>query len=124
MRDLDTDADKRWLGGHPARVCGQRLLELVGRLPLHLVGVGPDDHFATPGLEGPKSREPGSLLPAHPIFAHFFGAALTIVASRVYWKIQAAAHPSDGIIGSRQRVFESSASGHEQNWIAGLGVGI
>ena len=34
----------------------------------------------TSGLEGPKGGKPGSRLPAHPLPALFFGAALAVVA--------------------------------------------
>ena len=52
VRDPDADAAQRRLGGGAASLQRQPVLGLAGRISLHLVGRGADDHLAAPGLEG------------------------------------------------------------------------
>ena len=66
---------------------------------------------------------PRSRLPAHPLFALFFRAALAVAAPRIPRQVQPAADPGDGFVRGGQYLFQSRAAGHEQDRIARAALG-
>ena len=95
----------------PHGFVGQRVLELVGRLPLHLVGAGTHDHIATPGLERSQGRDPRkTAVPAHPLSAHFLGSLSPSLHREFTDKFKLVLDPSYGVFGSRKCLFKSLAT--------------
>ncbi len=85
---------------------------------LYLVGLGADNHLAAVGLERPKA-DCRAALPAHPLFAYFFGSAFAVIAPRILDKfklllIQAMGSSEGG------NVSQSFASGRNKIGSPGL----